>query len=68
MKQLMGRARLPPAHNFVEQMVEGVLKPETWATVEEVEDDDTDDEGAENFNHMWVWRNSRCSTTPLIVM
>ncbi|KIY94001.1 Translocase of chloroplast 90 [Monoraphidium neglectum] len=46
----MRRSRMPPTSYFVEQMVEGVLKPDTYATVEDPFDRETDDEEAEEFN------------------
>ncbi|PNW70794.1 hypothetical protein CHLRE_17g734300v5 [Chlamydomonas reinhardtii] len=54
-KQMM-RSRLPPMTFFVEQMSEGVLKPEGWATMETVAglgEEVTEDEGAESFNHVY---------------
>ncbi|GIL74794.1 hypothetical protein Vretifemale_4702 [Volvox reticuliferus] len=54
-KQLM-RSRLPPLTFFLEQMTEGVLKPEGWATMESVAglgEEITEDEGAENFGHVY---------------
>ncbi|GLI69475.1 hypothetical protein VaNZ11_014107 [Volvox africanus] len=54
-KQLM-RSRLPPLTFFVEQMTEGVLKPEGWATMESVAglgEEITEDEEAENFGHVY---------------
>ncbi|KXZ43433.1 hypothetical protein GPECTOR_90g519 [Gonium pectorale] len=54
-KQMM-RSRLPPMTFFVEQMTEGVLKPEGWATMESVVglgDEITEDEEAETFNHAY---------------
>ena len=50
MMQRMRRSRMPPTSYFVEQLVEGVLKPDTWATVEDPFDQETDDEDAEEFN------------------
>ena len=38
---------------FVEQMAEGVMKPETWAAIDDPFDNETDDEGAEEFQHMY---------------
>jgi hypothetical protein len=35
MMQRMRRSRMPPTSYFVEQLVEGVTKPDTWATVED---------------------------------
>ena len=52
-RQMM-RPRLPPVSFFVEQMAEGVLKPETWAAMDDPADQETDDEEAEEFQHMWV--------------
>ncbi len=46
------RSRLPPTSFFVEQMVEGVLKPDTWAVVEDPFDAETEDEEAEEFKHV----------------
>ncbi|GIL48193.1 hypothetical protein Vafri_4877 [Volvox africanus] len=54
-KQLM-RSRLPPLTFFVEQLTEGVLKPEGWATMESVAglgEEITEDEEAENFGHVY---------------
>ena len=34
------------------QMAEGVLKPETWAAIDDPFDKETDDEAAEEFQHM----------------
>ncbi|KAG2429457.1 hypothetical protein HYH02_014039 [Chlamydomonas schloesseri] len=54
-KQMM-RSRLPPMTFFVEQMSEGVLKPEGWATMEGVAglgEEVTEDEAAESFNHVY---------------
>ncbi|KAI8472281.1 MAG: hypothetical protein J3K34DRAFT_519900 [Monoraphidium minutum] len=50
MMQRMKRSRMPPTSYFVEQLVEGVLKPDTYATVEDPFDRETDDEEAEEFN------------------
>lgn len=49
-RQLM-RARLPPLQFFVEQMAEGVLKPDTWAAADDPAGEATDDEEAEEFQH-----------------
>jgi hypothetical protein len=35
MMQRMRRSRMPPTSYYVESLVEGVLKPDTWATVED---------------------------------
>ncbi|KAG2490023.1 hypothetical protein HYH03_011488 [Edaphochlamys debaryana] len=54
-KQMM-RSRLPPMTFFVEQMSEGVLKPEGWALMESVAglgEEITEDEEAESFNHAY---------------
>ena len=51
MKQLM-RSRLPPTAYFVEQLVEGVLKPDTYATIEDPFGEESEDEGAEEFRHL----------------
>ena len=37
---------------FSSQMAEGVLKPETWAAIDDPFDHETDDEDAEEFQHM----------------
>ncbi len=50
------RPRLPPVSSYVEQMSEGVLKPETWAAMDDPFDQESDDEAAEEFQHMWVHR------------
>jgi hypothetical protein len=34
------------------QECEGVMKPDTWGSVEDPFDAETDDEEAEEFNHM----------------
>ncbi len=52
MFQQMMRSRLPPTQYFIEQMVEGVVKVDTWAGVEDPMDQETDDEEAEEFKHM----------------
>ena len=44
------RPRLPAVHFFVEQMAEGVLKPETWAAIDDPFDQETDDEAAEEVS------------------
>lgn len=49
------RSRLPPLTMFLEQMSEGVLKPEGWATLESVVglgEEVTEDEEAEGFHHV----------------
>eukprot|EP00798_Chlamydomonas_sp_ICE-L_P010149 gene10149-8052_t len=51
-KQMM-RARLPPVKFFVEQMAEGVLKPDTWPAHEDPFDQESDDEEAEEYAHMY---------------
>lgn len=51
-KQLM-RGRLPPLQFFVEQMAEGVLKPDSWAAMDDPFDQETDDQEAEEFKHMY---------------
>jgi hypothetical protein len=33
-------------------MAEGVLKPETWAAIDDPFDHETEDEAAEEFQHM----------------
>lgn len=50
-KQMM-RSRLPPTSYFVEQLVEGVAKPDGWAVPEDPFAAETDDEEAEEFKHM----------------
>lgn len=50
-RQLM-RARLPPLQFFVEQMAEGVLKPDTWGAPDDPMGEMTEDEEAEEFAHM----------------
>lgn len=50
-KQMM-RSRLPPTSYFVEQLVEGVTKPDAWAVPEDPFGAETDDEEAEEFRHM----------------
>lgn len=52
-KQMM-RSRLPPSSYFIEQMVEGIAKPDGWAAPEDPYGGDTDDEEAEDFKHMCV--------------
>lgn len=47
-KQMM-RSRLPPTNYFVEQLVEGVTKPDGWAVPEDPFGAETDDEEAEDF-------------------
>jgi len=51
-RQLM-RPRLPPVSFFVEQMAEGIQKPETWAAMDDPLDQETEDEEAEEFQHMY---------------
>uniref|UniRef100_A0A7R9V4P2 AIG1-type G domain-containing protein n=1 Tax=Chlamydomonas euryale TaxID=1486919 RepID=A0A7R9V4P2_9CHLO len=51
-KQLM-RPRLPPVSFFVEQMAEGVLKPEVWGAMDDPLDVETDDEEAEEYQHVY---------------
>ncbi|KAG1671540.1 hypothetical protein FOA52_011262 [Chlamydomonas sp. UWO 241] len=51
-RQMM-RPRLPPVSFFVEMMAEGVMKPETWGAIDDPMDAETDDEGAEEFEHMY---------------
>eukprot|EP00775_Hariotina_reticulata_P001040 gene1040-1378_t len=49
----MTRNRLPPTSYFVEQLVEGVTKPDGWAVPEDPFGADTDDEEAEEFNQIY---------------
>jgi len=51
-KQLM-RPRLPPVNFYVEQECEGVLKPDTWAAMDDPFGAETDDEEAEEFQHAY---------------
>lgn len=51
-RQLQMRSRLPSISYFMEQMVEGVLKPDTWAILEDPMGQETDDEEAEEFRHV----------------
>ncbi|GFR46255.1 hypothetical protein Agub_g7807 [Astrephomene gubernaculifera] len=54
-RQLM-RSRLPPLTFFIEQLTEGVLKPEGLATMESVAglgEEVTEDEEAESFHHAY---------------
>ncbi|WIA36062.1 hypothetical protein OEZ86_007418 [Tetradesmus obliquus] len=51
-KQMM-RSRLPPTSYFVEQLVEGVTKPDAWAVPEDPFGAETDDEEAEEFRHIY---------------
>ncbi|KAF5834443.1 hypothetical protein DUNSADRAFT_8906 [Dunaliella salina] len=64
-KSLM-RARLPPVNFYVEQECEGVMKPDTWGSVEDPFDAETDDEEAEEFNHMYynIMYDLACAGNP----
>lgn len=48
----MMRSRLPPLSFFSEQLTEGVLKPEGWATLDDPVEEVTEDEEAEGFLHV----------------
>lgn len=45
-------AHLCVTQNDAPQECEGVMKPDTWGSVEDPYDAETDDEEAEEFNHM----------------
>ena len=54
----MMRSRLPPTNYFVEQLVEGVQKPDTWAAHDDPFDEETEDEEAEEFKNVY-WKLMR---------